>query len=334
MRAPKQSQPRRAPALAKPREEVRFISSGNRLLDLTLGGGWACRRVANIVGDSAAGKTLLAVEACVNFLPYVRSPDDIRYVEGEMAYDIAYGEQIGMPPEIKPVDDIGTVEDFFDDLSDFIRPRQRQQEPSLYVLDSLDALSDEAEQKRGIRDATFGTNKAAQMSETFRRINGMVSKANVTLLIVSQLRDKIGVTFGEKKTRAGGNALQFYCSQIVWLAEIKKITRTVRQRQVPIGGVVRARCRKNKVGMPHRECQLNVLYNYGVDDETSMLDYLEEIKFADTALLKDLNKQLLDARYQQNREWLNDINAFLSEIVTDQWMAVEEQLAPAMRKYG
>jgi RecA/RadA recombinase len=78
MRAP---QRQRQQPTAAPRDEVTFISSGSRLLDLVLGGGWAGGRVINIIGGESAGKTLLAVEACANFLPYVQSIDDIRYAE-------------------------------------------------------------------------------------------------------------------------------------------------------------------------------------------------------------------------------------------------------------
>jgi RecA/RadA recombinase len=238
-----------------------------------------------------------------------------------------------MPPDINPIDNIRTVEDLFDDITSFVEVRQKQDTPSLYVVDSLDALSDEAELKRDIRKGSFGAQKAANLSELFRRLNALMNNANTTLMNISQIRDNVGVMFGAKETRSGGKALGFYSSQIIWLKEIKRITRTVSGNSRSIGSQVRVRCSKNKVGKPRRECVINVMYNYGVDDETSMLDFLEEYKAA-PALIKDVNSQLIEARRRQDREWLSEINTLLAAMVTDKWDEIEAAIAPTMRKYG
>jgi recombination protein RecA len=303
------------------------------MLDLVLGGGWAVGRVVNLVGDKAAGKTLLAVEACANFEPEVNALEDIRYIEAESAYDEAYGREIGMPEGIEPVDTITTVEQMFDDLSDFIRPRLRYPTPSLYVVDSLDALSDTAEMGRGIDKESFGTSKARKMSETFRRLVTDVSKANCTLFVVSQIRDKIGVQFGETKTRSGGRALDFYASQIVWLSELKKVTQTVNKVPRAIGTHIRCRNRKNKVGKPFRQTDMTVLFNYGVDDEVSMLDWLED-GGGTPAFVKDMRKELTQARKETSREWVQGINQLLREETTKRWLEIEAAVAPKMRKYA
>lgn len=322
------------PARSQPRAPVQFIGSGSYLLDRVLGNGWAIGRVANLVGDKAAGKTLIAVEACANFMSYVASPDDIRYVEAEMAYDEEYGRQIGMPDNVHPVDNIGTVEELFTDLQAFTTARRGRKTPSLYVVDSLDAMSDSAEMDRGFGDATYGTGKAKMMSEGFRRVISDIADANTTLLIISQLRDKIGVMFGEKHTRSGGRALDFYASQIVWLSELNKIPKVVAGTKFIVGTHIKARNKKCKVGTPYREAEMTLWFGFGLDDEGSMLDYLTDSKVLSRAEADDYYKSLYEARRLEDREWIDAINAALREMVSDHWDSTELQLAPPMKKYA
>jgi RecA/RadA recombinase len=314
---------------------VKFVGSGSFLMDRVLGGGWAIGRVSNIVGDAASGKTLLAVEACANFMPFVQTPDDIHYVETESAFDEDYGRIIGMPDGVKPVDTIDTVEGFFKDLNEFVKQRKGRKTPSLYVLDSLDALSDEDEMTREIDKGTYGQAKAKKMSELFRRTVGPIADANCHLLIVSQLRDNIGVTFGEKKKRSGGTALNFYASQIVWLREVKKLRKTVHHVERVIGTQVQARNKKCKVGgRPFCEAEVSLWFNYGIDDEGSMLDWLEGNKAAQKEEMQDIHKQVLAARRANNREWLGELNKLLREMVGTAWDSIDTELLPPMRKYA
>jgi len=305
------------------------------LLDMVLGGrGWAIGRVANVVGNESSGKTLLAVEACANFMRVVSSPDDIRYIEAEMAYDEAYGRTIGMPKEIHPVDNIGTVEQLFADLHAFCVARKGRRTPSLYVVDSLDALSDDAEMGRDMDEASFGAAKAKRMSEMFRRTIAEIAEANCTLIIISQLRDKLGVMFGEKQGRSGGRALSFYSSQTIWLTELKKVEKTVRGSKHVIGTTVQVRNRKCKVGTPYRRAEVTIWFNYGVDDEGSMLDFLAANKAGTPSELDSIYDELKEARKHQDREWLDAINNLLREMVQAFWLDLEEELAPPLRKYA
>src|SRR5262249_54440053 len=125
--------------------------------------------------------------------------------------------------------------------------------PGFYILDSLDALSDEAEKARAIDEGTYAMNKAKQMSALFRRLCQEMAQYNCTLAVISQVRDNIGVTFGDAYTRSGGKALDFYCSQIVWLAQTGKIARTVKGIERIVGVDIKAKVKKNKVGLPFRE---------------------------------------------------------------------------------
>jgi recombination protein RecA len=318
---------------------VRKISSGSYLLDLVLGGGWAVGRIVNIVGDRSSGKTLLAIEACANFDIAIGKGNSgaIRYAEAEAAFDQNYAKSIGMPPSVKFTDPpLETVEGLFADLTAYCSASiKAKRQLGLYVLDSLDALSDEAEMDRDIDKGSYGSAKAKKMSELFRRLNGEIERSHTTMFVISQIRDKLNVTFGETKTRSGGKALDFYATQIIWLAEVGKIKRTVLGLERVIGVKVLVRCKKNKVGAAHRECTLFVYYNYGVDDEESMIDFLRANPKAgvSSAELDTIRSQLSSARKTQDRATLKVIKRNLRQFVGDHWYRIEDALAPPMGKY-
>ena len=317
---------------------VRFFSSGSFLLDLILGGGWARGRVFNIVGDKGAGKTLLAVEACANFAR-ITPAQNIRYAEPEHAFDEEYTSRIGMPDGVQRTEDyeITTVEQLDSDLDKWLTHREkekRETNPSLYLLDSLDALSDDAEMDRAMGEATYGTAKAKAVSELFRKKIARLASTDTTFGIISQIRDNIGVTFGETKKRSGGRALDFYASQVVWLAEKGKIKRTVRGNERIVGAVVIANCKKNKVGMAYRRVELTVIYNYGVDDEVSMVNWLRENKCLKDGADKEIIAELTTARSKQDRNEVFAIGQMLRGLVKERWEEIEAALQPALSKYG
>ncbi len=312
-----------------------FLPSGSVLLDLVLGGGWCMGRVANLVGDRSSGKTLLAVEACANF---ARRYDvgSVRYVEAEAAFDEQYAELIGMPKGVKMESDVQTVEQLDKDVAEFLESRKKGDGPCMYVLDSLDALSDEAEMQREIDKGSYGSGKAKKMSEFFRRRIKLIEDRDCLFMVISQIRDKLNVTFGETKTRSGGRALDFYSSQIVWLAEIGKIHKQVLGEKRTVGLEVKARTKKNKVGIPFRDCELSVIFSYGVDDEVSMFNWLKDQKQLGQLALgeKEVLPAIADARKNGERDILADIHDDLKAAVKARWRRIEEALAPTMKKYG
>lgn len=325
------------------KDGLTFISSGAATLDCVLSGGYVAGRVVNIVGDRSAGKTLLAIEAVANF--HMQSPAaKKRYAESEHAFDKGYAEALGMPVDaIEFIDHkqqtFRTVEDFFLDLSDFCDRCIKDKQPGIYVLDSLDALSDDAEMKKELDNAaTFGAAKAKKMSESFRRLIGKIEEAEVLLIVVSQLREKIGVMFGEKYTRSGGKALDFYCTHIIWLAEIGKIKQTQSGIERVIGVNVKARAKKNKVGLPFRDCEYPILFGYGVDDLTSSIEWLLQAKRE--AIVKDEfgctpsgYKVRLAALRNRGGDEVRDFRQRLRAVVFREWQAIEQGFLPKARKY-
>ena len=261
---------------ASPKSHIEFIHSGCEILNCVLGGGWPLGRIANVVGDKSTGKTLLGIEAMANFGR--QYPDGTMcYAETEAAFDDNYARALGMDMTqvIRPR--VDTVEDLFDDMVEFLS-RVGKQGRGLYIVDSLDALSDKAEKGRGMEEPTYGTSKPKQLGQLFRRLIKPLERSLVHVMIISQTRDAIGVTFGEKHTRSGGKALDFYASQILWLANLGQMKRTIEGVTRTIGVQVKAKCKKNKIDLPFRECSFDILFGYGIDDFTSNLNYLKSVR--------------------------------------------------------
>lgn len=308
-------------------------------MDCALGGGWAISRIANVVGDKSSAKTALATEALANFL--TKYPDGgAAYRDCEAAFDIAYAEAMGIPVNQidfgDPKKPLLTVEDFARDFDKFLDTQIRADAPGIYVLDSLDALSDEAELGADIGKATYGMGKAKSMSIFFRKgIARKIEVSKVLLFIVSQVRENIGVTFGEKYRRAGGKALDFYASQIVWLARVKTLQRTINKVERPYGIVVKAKVKKNKVGFPFREVDFPFLFGYGVEDLAASVLWLKEVSRLNEIDLADREVQpfilgldkMSDAEYRKEQQRI-------TSVVKKSWAEIETDFLPRRAKYG
>jgi recombination protein RecA len=287
---------------------VRFCRSGGTTLDLALGGGWAEGRISNIIGDRSTGKTLLAMEAATNFA-HAHPKGSLHYRESEHAFDEHYARSLGMP-----LDRVDLKHD-------------KAIKPVFYAVDSLDALGDIKERERGFRAATYGTDKAAALSELFRRRVGDLAANDVTLMIISQIRSNIS-GYGKGWVRAGGRALDFYASQIVFLKQTGLVSREVQKVKRVTGVVVNARMEKNKVGMPFREADFEIVFGYGIDDNKAMVAYLDK----QGGDLHDMKPAaLLQAmRQPENGELREQVRGWVAE----RWNAIETSFLPTSRKYS
>lgn len=346
------------------KDNIEFTSTGCALLDEALGGGPALGRVINIVGDKSSGKTLLAMEIMTQTLMRYRDAW-ARYGEAESAWDKEYAAALGMPVDQiilnRPGTRIETVEQWFADLEAMLDKYPKR--PGVYVIDSLDALSDASEMDGEFDDASFGGKKPKKIGELFRRLVGRLEAQGVLLIVISQLRDKIGVTYGETKTRSGGKALDFYATHILWLRECGKLKRTVSGVERVTGLDVEGYVKKNKVGLAFRKARYPLLFGYGIDDITASVEWLCEV--GRERLIHELGMRKKTTTRAKTRADLKDekpedpalagLRAYadvieearnaggaapaalrkrLTEIVRIEWQRIESDTLPKAPKYG
>ncbi len=313
-----------------PKTNLEFIPSGCKVFDCALGGGWPLGRISNIVGDKASGKTLVAIEACANFSRQF-TKGNIYYREAEAAFDNDYAQALGMP--IDRVDfgdgEFFTVEDLFEDLESVLKELPKGT-PGLYIIDSLDALSDRDEIGREIDKASMGAQKAKLMSQLFRRLIRRLNEKRIHVMFISQIRDKINAFgFGRKTDRSGGHALDFYASQIVYLSRIKTLEKTKKDVKRAVGILVKAHLDKNKVALPYREAEFEISFGFGIDDLKASLDWLEEVKRLSKDERKVVEKQLLDVSDEDFLDFLNNTNRRVETV----WREIEQSFMPSRVKY-
>lgn len=317
-----------------------FIPTGCTLLDCVLGGGWVLGRVENIVGDKSTGKTLLAIEACANFAR-IYPTGKIYYREAEAAFDEPYAQRLGLPSARVDFGPNGmdsnwrTIEDIFSDLRERVDWHTHNDEPGLYIIDSLDALTSRAALKREIGDGSYNLEKQKILAQLFEQLIGEFKAGKLCIMIVSQVRDKIGFVVGEKHRRSGGKSLDFYASHSLWLSHIKTLVRTIGGEKRPTGIRVQANCKKNKVSQPFRKCQFPITFGYGVDDVEASIDYLVEKKMVARLGIKqkevdDYLDELADLTSAEYAKRAEQIRAVVIQV----WAEIEDKFAPTRRKYA
>jgi len=282
-------------------ERVEFLDSGSTLLNLAasqkgIGGGWARGHIVNIVGDGSSGKTLLTLEACAHAFYHLRERESRLFppikelfivynnVEGVMDFPLEemYGNEFcsSVVWVQTPI-----AEEFGKDYLKRVEALESGQ-CLIYVVDSLDALVPQAAATRMgdiLSDKTpagsYGAEKAKFFSaEFFSHLCGRSQGKDATLFCISQVRQNIGVMFGEKHIRTGGQALNFYTHQVCWLAQTGRLEKTFRGHKRPYGIKVKATFKRSKVAKPFRTAEFAILFDYGLDDINSMIDYLFSTK--------------------------------------------------------
>ena len=321
-------------------EGVEFFSSGCTLLDAALGGGWAVGKVSNILGESASGKSLLGIEAAANFM--MKYPDGhIVHIDTEAAFDPEYAGTLGLNTgAIDLYEDFSTVEQVASMFDSMLAEREDEEkhEPCLIILDSIDALTTNAEVARSMEDGTFGVEKAKLLSQLFRRYIRRLNACGITLMIMSQVRANLNAgPFGKQTITSGGKALKFYVSQQVELQHLKQIKKTVSGNERVVGVMSKASIVKNRMGPAHRKVEFPIMFGYGVHDEAASLQFLvksgrgSDVGIKDTlAAATAFLKQVDGSEAKERATHITKIR----EAAIKAYRDIEDSFAPARAKYG
>jgi len=253
---------------------VDLIPTGSTLLNLALSdnpyGGYPVGSIINVVGDRSAGKTFLSWNMMAEVV--LREEFDnyhLEYEDIEGKFRIPTVALFGAPIRrvvLTPEEDaVGTVEG----LDKKVNKLLKSENPFIYVPDSFDALSDAEEMDKEELKRDYPA-KPRLASAMFRRIAGKINKTGSLLLVVSQVRQNIGVTFGEKYSRSGGKALGHYAVIELWLA----VKGHIKRKERDVGVKVKAKTKKNHLTGKLRTIEFDILFDYGVDDVGSMIDFL------------------------------------------------------------
>ena len=305
---------------------IHFIRSGCTLLDCVLGGGWPLGRLSNVVGDRSTGKSLLCTEACANFMmQYPKGK--IRYIDSEAAFDVQYAERLGIDMRgVDLVGDMETVEELHKSLSEFL---DSVKNGGLFILDSLDALTDQGENESEISKGTFGAKKPKIMSQIFRRLVRKIHEKNVHVMLISQTRDLIGRPYA-MKTKSGGNAVDFFMSHIIWLHKRESIKKTIQGKEYIVGIGVEAKCEKNKISWPFARCEFPLLFGFGIDDVAASVSWLEETGALDR-VEKGVTVRKLENALKKGDA---DLERRIQSVVKDVWAENNKKLYPQHGKYA
>jgi RecA/RadA recombinase len=187
---------------------------------------------------------------------------------------------------------------------------------------------------RDIDEGTFGAEKAKKLSQLFRRLTQKMAEKRVTLMIISQVRSKIGFTMGRSTTRQGGLALDFYASQVLYLSQVNRLVKTISGITRVVGISILAKLDKNKVGANYREAEFDIIFGYGVDDVRACLKWLDEAKsLAEAGVAKDKIKGYgREIQKWPDDEYVAELDR-IHALVDRRWREIELEFLPPRQKY-
>ncbi len=297
---------------------IRGIPTGSLSLDIALGGqGIPCGRVVEIFGPESSGKTTLALHVVASAQ---RDGGIAAFIDAEHALDPSWAKKLGVQLEMLLVSQPGSGEEAMHITEMLIKSNA----VDIIVIDSVAALVPKKELEGEIGDSHVGL-QARLMSQSMRKLTGVISKSKTAVIFINQIREKIGVMFGNPETTPGGRALKFYASCRI---DVRRISQ-IKEGEEVTGQRVRAKVVKNKVAPPFRVAEFDMMHDHGISFEADILDLAMAQKLITRtgAWFRYGDAQLGQGR-EKVRDYLKD-NPKLVEELKEKILAAGTANAPA-----
>ncbi len=296
-------------------EEVEVIPSGSLGLDIALGvGGYPKGRVIEIYGPESSGKTTLTMHAIAESQ---KQGGIAAFIDAEHAFDAGYAKKLGIDVENLIISQPDNGEQALEIADNLIRSGAID----IVVIDSVAALTPKAEIEGEMGDSKMGLH-ARLMSQALRKLTATISRTKCTVIFINQLREKIGVVFGNPETTTGGNALKFYASVRI---DIRRSGSPIKVGEDAVGNRVKVKIVKNKVAPPFKNTEFDIMYGEGISKVGEILDLGVEFdivkksgswfSYGDTKLGqgRDAVKELL----KDNPELLEELSEKIKEAIKE-----------------
>ena len=287
--------------------KIDTISTGSLSLDIAIGiGGIPKGRMTEIYGPESSGKTTLALHCIAEAQ---KAGGNAAFIDAEHALDIGYAKNLGVNINDLLVSQPGSGEEALEITETLVRSNALD----IIVIDSVAALTPKSEIEGNMGDSQMGV-QARLMSQALRKLTGAISKSNIAVVFINQIRMKIGVVFGNPETTSGGRALKFYTSLRL---EIRRVT-SIKDGANVLGNRTRVKVVKNKVAPPFKKTEFDIMYGKGISYTGDVLDLAVTLDIIDkSGSWFSYGKERIGQGRENTKTFLDENKDILNEIANE-----------------